>query len=296
MANLSLNALTDNSLDVLMFLDIGMNAGSYYIYITNDSTGQTSGDLGYVEFPESPHRSMSYNFTGLSPGTEYWFSGRYGPTASGPWTYVPSRSFTTTGVSAPGAANAYLSAYNISHNFIEIGVLGLDAAAYNYNIYIGCDQTGEQSGDLGQGGSTNSYTHLFTGLEPNTNYTFYAHIWNSASQFWYKSRSDLYTSAPPRPSNFSWGVPVVQGQDFNMTAYEWNRFLQRVNEFRVYKNVNQASFNYAVQGNTAYASQYNEARNATAILSASVPPTRSSTNDVLASDLNQLVTALNSTI
>lgn len=288
MAYISATSINDTSIGCLVFVD-SAPASNYYIYITCDQTGERSPDLGYG----SGNSSNSYLFTGLQSGTTYSFTGEVRP-VGGSTSYI-YRSFTTTGSSAPSASSAYLSAYNIAHNFIEVGVLGLSAPAYNYYIYITCQQTGETSGDLGQGSSTNSYTHTFTGLQPNTLYTFNASIRNSNNEYWYPDRSFI-TSAPPRPQNFSWNVSVVQGQSFNMTASEWNRFLTRINEFRTYKSYNNASFNYAIQGATAYASQYNEARNAIAVLSASVPPVRSSTNNILASDVNQLVTALNSTV
>lgn len=287
MANISATQINDTSIGLLVFLDSGP-ASNYFIYIKCDQTNEQSPDLGFG----SGTASQSHLFTGLSPGTNYSFTATVTP-VGGNTSYL-YRSFTTTGTAAPGASNAYLSAYNINHNFIEVGVLGLDGAASNYVINITCQQTGETSSDLGYGSNNYSYTHIFTNLQPNTWYTFNATIRNNNNQYWYPSR-ELKTNAPPRPSNFSWNISIVQGQSFNMTASEWNRFLTRVNEFRVYKGYNNASFNYAIQGNTAYASQYNEARNAIAVLSASVPPVRSSTNDVLASDVNQLVTALNST-
>lgn len=103
-----------------------------------------------------------------------------------------------------------------------------------------------------------------------------------------------YTSIPRRPIDFSWNTSKVSGGNFNLTASEWNGLCNKVNEFRVYKNYNEATFTIAYSNSDFLASMFNEVRNATAVLSASVPSTKSKGDDINASDLNQLVSALNS--
>jgi hypothetical protein len=98
-----------------------------------------------------------------------------------------------------------------------------------------------------------------------------------------------------RPSNFAWTYSKVSGGNFNITASEWNGLLSKINDFREYKNVSRTSWGYlAGSGQTFTAAAFNEARNAMAIMTASVPATVSAGNIIYASAINQLRDALNS--
>lgn len=121
------------------------------------------------------------------------------------------------------------------------------------------------------------------------------------------SSADRYvTYSKSRPSNFAWTYPKVKGQSFNLTYTEWNNFLSTINEFREYKGYSRINtFTYAVKDANFTAKQFNQAVN---IINSMSPPTAPPgtkvgisdvtdpklADDILASDLNGLVTSLNS--
>jgi len=263
-------------------------ASSYYIFISCNETGERSGDLGLG----SGNSSSSHTFYGLTSGTTYNFTGEIRPVSGGATQYI-YRSFTTTGTPPPTAPDARISALSIGHDRMELGVYGLSKPANQYSsIKILNNGTGEWSGNLAYGSVTNSGSHTFTGLKPNTTYFFRAQVVDGAYSWDYTRY--LTTASLPRPSNFSWTTSKTSGGNFNLTASEWNALCTRVNDFRRYKGYNDASFTTAYFGNTFYAYMFNEVRNAIAVLSSAVPSTVSSGGTVYASDLNQLVSALNS--
>lgn len=106
--------------------------------------------------------------------------------------------------------------------------------------------------------------------------------------------------APTRPSNFSWTTPKVSGQPFSMAAAEWNAFTARINSFLIYKGRSSYSFVTVNPGNSFTATIFNQARNALNDLSAyftggyTLPGTKARYDDVMANDLNALVSCLNS--
>lgn len=68
---------------------------------------------------------------------------------------------------------------------------------------------------------------------------------------------------PPRPSNWSWESTVSAGQAINMTAAEFNRFIDRVYEFLEYKEISdgsEPSYLYVTQGAQMRASDVNIVR------------------------------------
>lgn len=90
------------------------------------------------------------------------------------------------------------------------------------------------------------------------------------------------------------------GNNFDITASEWNDFCARINLFRRYKspNLGNASFTSAVRGNNFRATQFNQAVGAIRDMSPrTYPPSEKSTgNNVIASDINLLQISLNSVV
>lgn len=186
--------------------------------------------------------------------------------------------------------------------YLELRVAGLQNSAYDYYIYIRKDATGEVSSDLGFGYETYSNSVVWTGLAPETTYSFTALVTPDGSyereyygSFTTPSRSS--GGGGTRPSNYSWVTSKTSGGDFNLTDTEWNGLLSRLNEFRVYKGFPEiATFVYAYKGNDFTAVQFNQAVNTLNSMSSPVSPPGAVTSGdtVYATQLNGLVTSLNS--
>lgn len=119
-------------------------------------------------------------------------------------------------------------------------------------------------------------------LDPNTEYEWYAELGYKAdgessitwcAQYGYEDDGIFLTGGsggggsggddgPERPDDFSWTYPKVAGGDFNLTAREWNDYTERINEFRVYRGLDEYDFTRAYRGDDFTADMYNEARSA----------------------------------
>jgi len=151
-----------------------------------------------------------------------------------------------------------------------------------------------------------TWTNLTSGLQyrfiARTYYTYNSEVLDS---FYYSSY--LYVTTSSRPDNFNWTTPKVQGNPAtNLAATEWNNFCSKINEFRQYKSLSTITFTTVSSGGIFYASIFNEARNAIYPMnSTNLPSTKLGVSDVvdpndaddlLASDLNALVSCLNAII
>ena len=86
----------------------------------------------------------------------------------------------------------------------------------------------------------------------------------------------------------------MQGNNVVLTASEWNSFTSKINEFRRWKGLSNASFTTAVTGNIITASIYNEARAAIEAITGNSISSVSKGSFLTASCLNTLVSQLNS--
>ena len=148
-------------------------------------------------------------------------------------------------------------------------------------------------------GETHSAT--FTGLDSDTNYEVIAVVYyytpdgtNLSSTF-----SDTFaTDEDPRPSNFAWDTPKVQGEAFGVTASEWNRLIDKVKEFHEYVhgayNSTGYPMEYVEQGDIFYAERFNEVRYAIGSLYSTGIQDKVSGDPITAADLNKIVDSLNS--
>lgn len=103
----------------------------------------------------------------------------------------------------------------------------------------------------------------------------------------------------PRPALFQWMYPKTSGGQFNLTAEEWNRLVTNIEYVRSYKSLGYANLPYVDQGETFYASTYNNAARAInslyTFLGYSPPIVEVSSGSVITAQcLNQLMWAINS--
>lgn len=101
-----------------------------------------------------------------------------------------------------------------------------------------------------------------------------------------------------RPANFTGFAGVVSNATGNpLTASDWNAFTARIVAFALYKSKGNevGSFSSVSSGNNFTAGMFNSAVNALNTIGASgVPSAKSSGNDLYASYIQALKTALNS--
>lgn len=95
-----------------------------------------------------------------------------------------------------------------------------------------------------------------------------------------------------RPSNWTWHSSKTSGSVVNLTAAEWNSFVIRINQFRIYKSLSNYSFTTVSSGNPIRASQLNEARSAISSMT-SVPASAVTGETATASFINALSNSLN---
>jgi len=109
------------------------------------------------------------------------------------------------------------------------------------------------------------------------------------------------TAAASRPSNWAWESTVSRGAAINLTAAEWNRFIDRIFAFAAYVGISPAvspSAYYVEQGTEMLASQFNAAR---AMINAMSPPTAAPSpvspgGTITAAAINGLKNSLNSIV
>lgn len=257
----------------------------YWIYITNNDTGEESNDLGY----NSTTESGSYTFYDLTPNTTYSFTAKaWHIETSGQWVYM-NDSFATTAPATPAPSTP----------------TGLVAAPHSLNptteIYCQWDSVWNadyyriENTTTGYYTNTTNTNYTFMGLTPNTQYGFRVYALNTGGM---SQGSSIYwtSTTSARPTNFSWIYSKSSGSGVNLTAAEWNNLVSKVNEFRKYKNYSQLSFAPAYFNNDLMAYMFNEAVNGIGAMS---PPTSppvgvGSSDDVYAYQLNGLVSSLNS--
>lgn len=199
---------------------------------------------------------------------------------------------------------AYLTLYSPSENSVEFAVADL-SEPFNTTYYKALKITNSPSSSGGTqyyyisapsptSWSYNGWSDTIYGLNPSTTYTMYAWV-QAQNGTWYLAGSDTTTTqGRPRPSNFYWSYPKRSGQPFNLYAFEWNMFLDSINDFRYYKYLSPYSFNYATSGSPFTAYQYRQAIEAIKPMNLNVPLYRWAGDIIYASDLNALVDALNS--
>lgn len=194
---------------------------------------------------------------------------------------------------------AYLSATTNGSTSIIVTINDLTYSASEYvQFQVNNNNTGSQY-VWSSGSSSKSTSYTINGLTPNTTYNFtgYANFQGTN----YNIGNASAKTSPARPLPFFWSNTKVSGGSFNLTASEWTRLIQNINDVLVYRGSGGYSWFYnqfsnITSGKNFTANMFNEARNAISSGSPSVPvpPSASSGGIVYASMLNGLVNSINS--
>lgn len=155
-----------------------------------------------------------------------------------------------------------------------------------------------------------SEPQLFSALNSGTTFAITATIYYTAySDGWLESVS-VYgqcTTLTARPASFRWLTQKISGEPFNLSDDEWNALWTSINAFRAYKGLFWYDYTPAYSGNEFTATMYNEAVYAISEMNVGYGTlyttdswgnkkynTRSRGDQIYASYLNNLVSALNS--
>lgn len=146
-------------------------------------------------------------------------------------------------------------------------------------------------------------TWTFSELQPNTLYYVKFLPYVTVGQVIRPAYTDSFYTLPNavRPSNWAWESTVSRGAAINLTAAEWNRFIDRIFAFAAYVGISPAvspSAYYVEQGTEMLASQFNAAR---AMINAMSPPTAAPSpvspgGTITAAAINGLRDSLNSIV
>jgi hypothetical protein len=110
----------------------------------------------------------------------------------------------------------------------------------------------------------------------------------------YWSTGSDSTGMVERPYNWEWYASKTTGQDYYVSATEWNDFMLRVLNFEVYKGVFPYGWTNAQSGSNFDYTKFNEARNNIARMITTSVPTVKTGDTVYAWYFNQLRDDLNS--
>lgn len=159
---------------------------------------------------------------------------------------------------------ASLNINSVTSNSIGVYISGLDSSYSRTDRYVDWYLGGafNQTTSLGAYISQSSVVN-FTGLSSDTLYTitgriFYTLVAGGAYSYVDVSNSD--TTLSGRPPFFYWTYTKTSGGNFNLTASEWNGFMNNLNLVRAYKGVFTIAYTTAYTGNSFTAAMYNQAQ------------------------------------
>ena len=185
------------------------------------------------------------------------------------------------------------SAFNQANGYVEAGITRYQFTQSSHSISGVVDSVRAPS----SGGST-STTRRYVSYDPGT-YDFWGYTLVQDGTYW-PAGSDTVTVESPaaqRPDDWSWYSTVRAGQPIELSAYEWNAFCNRINDFRVYVGLPEyGAFERVYSGDPISASIV---RHAVWAIDAMDPPTNTpstpSRGDLITADFfNDLRRSLNS--
>ncbi|ARF70784.1 hypothetical protein B7C51_25270 (plasmid) [Paenibacillus larvae subsp. pulvifaciens] len=145
----------------------------------------------------------------------------------------------------PTITSWYAQASDIGNTSVRMYVTATDSGSgmNGFNFYLDGKAYGPTIYNNGSG-----YFFTFDGLSPDTSYTFGVIAFDQQLNYSAMQKYTIKTKANVRPQDFSWSTSKLIGQKFNLTANEWNQFINRINEFRAYKNINKFNFTAVSRG------------------------------------------------
>lgn len=248
------------------------SSDSFRIYMSG-ANNSTMHDMGYYDASTREfERKISGDGSALISGASYmvWVyvfdkeNNSFGASRNITYT-LPSptiESMSTNGDSAISATwNISNNAYIRTSNSIRIWLSG----ANNTTRF-----------DMGwYPSNTTSFTSHLSGdgkaLVSGSSYTLWVYVYDASGASNVASRTVSFTQT--RPTNFSWNFTPISGQNFNVTASEWNRLLLKLNEFRVHRKLPEINtFIQAQKGNDFTSAMFNQVVNTINTLGVTTPP------------------------
>lgn len=247
-------------------------------------------------------------------GVSYLISVRSGYNAWDDWDYYSSWSGDNQATSAPKMCT--IPSMNIGTNYVDFNFAGFSGGWTRVLIEWSTDYSYNNSWSVYNPNTSTTIVNL----QQNTGYNFRISVIYTVNGVdirtivWDGSANEyitIYLTTSGRPSNWSWTTYIAQGAatygvDFAnkkikiVTASEWNSFVSRINQFRVYKNLGSYSFTTVYSGDGLSAGIYNQARNAINDMAAyftggnSCPSNVSAGVKITAAHFTRLKDALNS--
>ena len=266
----SISAIPISKSKIDMYWNSVSGATGYHVYLNNAYQATVTG--------------TSYSFTGLSEYTQYTV-GVSAYNANG------SSSITTQTVRTKDETPPYVSITSISktNNSITMSFSAYDAHSGVSGFYVYLNDS-HRTTVYGTSG-----TYTYNGLQSGITYKVSVKAFDAYGNVSSEDYRNIQTSSS-RPSNFEWTFQKTSGGEFNITASEWNVFLNKINQFREYKNLTQYNFTSASSDDIFYAYMFNQAVQAISAMNPPVSPpsTRSSGDEIYASYFTQLKNSLNS--
>lgn len=115
----------------------------------------------------------------------------------------------------------------------------------------------------------------------------------TSTSSWGWAYSSTYTR-PAKPSTFAWTYSKAQGGVFNLTSTEWNSFRSRVAGYRDYKILSPYSYSSVSTGGQVYATDFTQTIDKLNDMVSLAVYSKYTGDPIVASELNAMVTALNS--
>ena len=262
----SITAVPISKSKIDVYWDSVSNATGYHLYLNNVYQATVTG--------------TSYSFTGLSEYTQYTV-GVQAYNGNG------SSSITTQTVRTKDETPPSVSITSISktNNSITMSFTGYDAHSGVSGFYVYLNDSHRTT----VYGTSGSYT--YSGLQSGTTYKVSVKAFDNSGNVSAEDYRNIQTSV-----SFEWDTPKTSGGYFNITAAEWNRFLDAINSARAGKGLTAYNFTYASKGGDFYAYMFNQAVQAISAMNPPISPpsTRSSGDEIYASYFNRLRDSLNS--